>query len=78
MAALHLKIDELLRALDAADTRLVDLEERGEPELERLRQHYKSLATGLTAEPGSAASDGPAEPEPRNQSLRNRVQDPQT
>jgi low affinity Fe/Cu permease len=42
--ALHLKIDELLRALDAADTRLVDLEERSEQELARLREHYKALA----------------------------------
>ena len=42
--ALHLKIDELLRALDAADTRLVDLEERSEQELKRLQEHYKSLA----------------------------------
>ena len=44
--ALHLKIDELLRALDAADTRLVDLEERSEQELDRLQQHYKALALG--------------------------------
>ena len=42
--ALHLKIDELLRALDAADTRLVDLEDRSEQELQRLREHYKALA----------------------------------
>ena len=42
--ALHLKVDELLRALDAADTRLVDLEERSEQELQRLREHYKALA----------------------------------
>src|SRR4030095_2177774 len=42
--ALHLKIDELLRALDAADTRLVDLEERSEQELERLQEHYKRMS----------------------------------
>lgn len=42
--ALHLKVDELLRALDAADTRLVDLEERSEQEPQRLREHYKALA----------------------------------
>ena len=42
--ALHLKIDELLRALDAADTRLVDLEERSERELQQLHDHYKALA----------------------------------
>ena len=42
--ALQLKIDELLRALDAADTRLVDLEERSETELQRLHEHYRELA----------------------------------
>jgi low affinity Fe/Cu permease len=52
--ALHLKIDELLRALDAADTRLVDLEERSEQELERLQEHYKRLA----GEPASHAGTG--------------------
>jgi low affinity Fe/Cu permease len=81
--ALHLKIDELLRALDAADTRLVDLEERSEQELERLRLHYKSLAAdpagiGETCDPAQTASDGGASQPPRNQSLRPRVQDPQT
>src|SRR5262245_54900260 len=42
--ALHLKIDELLRVLDAADTRLVDLEERSEQELQELHRHYVDLA----------------------------------
>jgi low affinity Fe/Cu permease len=49
--ALHLKIDELLRALDAADTRLVDLEERSEQELQRLREHYKALAASAAPNP---------------------------
>jgi low affinity Fe/Cu permease len=81
--ALHLKIDELLRALDAADTRLVDLEERSEQELERLRMHYKALAAdpagnGETCDPEQTASDSRAARRPRNQSVRKRVQDPQT
>jgi low affinity Fe/Cu permease len=53
---LHLKIDELLRPLDSADTRLVDLEERGERELAQLRQHYKSLAAGLANTPATGDS----------------------
>jgi len=53
--ALHLKIDELLRALDAADTRLVDLEERSEQELQRLQEHYKSLAGSPASNAGSGA-----------------------
>lgn len=78
--ALHLKIDELLRALDAADTRLVDLEDRSEQELERLRMHYKALAADPAAigDPVQTASDSRATRPPRNQSVRTRVQDPQT
>ncbi len=53
--ALHLKIDELLRALDAADTRLVDLEERSEQELQRLQEHYKNLAGSPASNAGSGA-----------------------
>jgi low affinity Fe/Cu permease len=83
--ALHLKIDELLRALDAADTRLVDLEERSEQELEQLRKKYMDLASHPALEdqikaddPAQSASDTRAGQRPRNQSLRPRVQDPQT
>ena len=83
--ALHLKIDELLRALDAADTRLVDLEERSEQELEQLRKKYMDLASHPALD-GQVEADGPAQrandsragEQPRNQSLRPRVQDPQT
>jgi low affinity Fe/Cu permease len=83
--ALHLKIDELLRALDAADTRLVDLEERSEQELAQLRQRYKDLAAhpvvegqGEADDPAQSASDSRAGQQPRNQSLRPRVQNPPT
>ena len=83
--ALHLKIDELLRALDTADTRLVDLEERSEQELEQLRKRYKDLASHPALEgqieaddSSQSASDGRAGQPSRNQSLRRRVQNPQT
>ena len=82
--AIHLKLDELLRALDTADTRLVDLEERSEQELERLHQHYLGLAsdvatkldtsrTGTSVENQSRSGAGR-----RNQSLRAGVEEPQT
>jgi low affinity Fe/Cu permease len=83
--ALHLKIDELLRALDAADTRLVDLEERSEQELEQLRKRYKDLASHPALDDqiehddlAQSAGDGRADQRSRNQSSRPRVQDPQT
>src|SRR5919109_4151501 len=77
--ALHLKIDELLRALDAADTRLVDLEERSEQELEKLHERYKALAlhTGASIEASQPEqTDRRAGRRPRNDSLGRRIQDP--
>jgi low affinity Fe/Cu permease len=59
--ALHLKIDELLCALDAADTRLVDLEERSEQELERLRKHYKAVANGTVENEGTPGELSPTD-----------------
>ena len=83
--ALHLKIDELLRALDTADTRLVDLEERSEKDLELLRKRYKDLASHPILEGQSEATDRPETASEsrvasgsRNQTLRPRIQDPQT
>jgi low affinity Fe/Cu permease len=81
--ALHLKIDELLRALDAADTRLVDLEERSEQELQKLHDHYRQLANGSDCD--EEAPDRPerklqggseGDPPPRNQRQRRGVQEP--
>jgi len=44
-AALHLKLDELIRATRAADNLLLDMEELDEQQLERIRQRYEALAT---------------------------------
>ena len=41
--ALHLKIDEVIRALKGARNRLVDLEELSDEELEELRQEFHRL-----------------------------------
>lgn len=41
--ALHLKLDELLRAVGEARTELVDLEHLPEAELERLQRHFAQL-----------------------------------
>jgi len=43
-AALHLKLDELIRATKAADNLLLDMEELDEQQLERIRQRYEALA----------------------------------
>lgn len=42
--ALQLKIDELLRAVETADNRIIGLDDAGETELEATRQKYKAIA----------------------------------
>ena len=42
--AMHLKLDELIRALHGARNRLMDLEDLTEEELEQLRSRYVKLA----------------------------------
>jgi low affinity Fe/Cu permease len=45
-AAVHLKLDELIRAGQGAHNALLDLEELTEKDLELLRERYKALARG--------------------------------
>src|SRR5262249_49345264 len=44
--AIHLKLDELIRALKGARNQLVDLEELSDQELERLHQEFQKLSAG--------------------------------
>jgi low affinity Fe/Cu permease len=41
--AIHLKLDELIRAMNGARNKLVDLEELSDEELDRLQQQFKRL-----------------------------------
>jgi low affinity Fe/Cu permease len=43
-AAIHIKLDELIRALNGAHNALLDLEEMEDSDLERMRKDYESLA----------------------------------
>jgi low affinity Fe/Cu permease len=43
--AIHLKLDELLRAVESARTRLVDLEDLPDEEIARLEQEFRRLRT---------------------------------
>jgi low affinity Fe/Cu permease len=43
-AAMQIKLDELIRALDGARTSMLDLEQLDEEELERFRSQYERLA----------------------------------
>jgi low affinity Fe/Cu permease len=42
--AVHVKLDELIRAIEGADNALLDLEEMEDKELDRVRQDYERLA----------------------------------
>src|SRR3954469_3871314 len=43
-AAMQLKLDELIRAINGAHNGLLDLEELSDEELERIKSHYEALA----------------------------------
>ena len=43
-AAVQVKLDELIRAIEGAHNALLDLEELDEEELDRIREHYRKLA----------------------------------
>lgn len=43
--ALHLKLDELLRSLDAARNRLIDLENCTDEEIEQIERQFRALKT---------------------------------
>ena len=49
-AALQIKLDELIRALEGAENALLDLEELGDVELEEIRLEYEALAEKARAE----------------------------
>ncbi len=49
-AALQIKLDELIRALEGAENALLDLEELSDVELEKIRLQYEQLAERARAE----------------------------
>ena len=56
--ALHLKLDELLRAVEGARTSLVDLEDLSDAELDELQLEFEALRKRLR--PGAGEAVGPA------------------
>jgi low affinity Fe/Cu permease len=49
-AAVHLKLDELIRTVNGAHNALLDLEELTEADLERLRSRYEALGRAARAD----------------------------
>jgi low affinity Fe/Cu permease len=59
-AAIHLKLDELLRSTQGAHNALLDLEELGASDLERIRRNYEELARrAREAQTGILATGSP-------------------
>jgi low affinity Fe/Cu permease len=48
--AIHIKLDELIRAVEGAHTRLMNLEEMEDEELGRLRGHYEKIGERARAD----------------------------
>ena len=56
--AMHIKLDELIRAIDKAQNALLNLEELEEKDLDRIRAHYVDLAKQSRSELRAASSGG--------------------
>jgi low affinity Fe/Cu permease len=56
--AIHIKLNEIVAALEGASNRLIDVEDLSEKDLEAIHKHFKSLAelAGLEAEVTSSHS----------------------
>jgi low affinity Fe/Cu permease len=63
-AAIHLKLDELIRSMTGAHNAVLDLEELTEGELERMRNRYERLAEEAREElrRGQSDTDSPTLP----------------
>jgi low affinity Fe/Cu permease len=58
--AIQVKLDELIRAIEGAENRLLDLEELDEDEIERVRGEYRQLASA--ARGGTSETNCPPPP----------------
>jgi low affinity Fe/Cu permease len=56
-AAMQIKLDELIRAMEGAHNALLDLEELEEKDLSRFRKHYEKLAEEARTALGAGGSD---------------------
>ncbi|ALN80875.1 low affinity iron permease family protein [Lysobacter antibioticus] len=66
-AAVQIKLDELIRATEAAENALLDLEELDEQTLEKFRQRYEQLARGARKRRPIGADGHTLSPQQENQ-----------
>jgi low affinity Fe/Cu permease len=65
-AAIHIKLDELIRAIEGAHNALLNLEELDQTELDRIRADYLKLAQAARKELRGNNSGTPEVPQPGN------------
>ena len=64
-AAMHIKLDELIRAVEGAHNALLDLEEMEDSDIDAMRKDYEQLAAD--------AREAPAQRQGRHDRLRSRL-----
>jgi low affinity Fe/Cu permease len=62
--AMHLKLDELIRALRGARNKLVNLEEMTDADLDKLQKEFQRVCGARKARPKPKASNGHSPPAP--------------
>jgi low affinity Fe/Cu permease len=70
--AVHIKLNELVAAMEGASNRLIDVESLSERDLEALRRHYAELASLAGAEAHITASHSVEEARNRHQAKHRR------
>ena len=68
--ALHLKLNEIVAALDGASNRLIDVEDLSEAELQALRRHFQILVQKSKQDVSLTSSHSIEEAEARHQRKR--------
>ena len=73
--ALHLKLDEIIRALRSAHNEMIDVERLSDVELERLAKSYERLRQAAASRRSLRRSEeAPGRPEDGSQELRGRLE----
>ncbi len=70
--ALHIKLDEVIRALHAARNEIIDVEESTDEELARLQEKYRELRERADQAGGRPADGQPAQPAAGKRNERSR------
>jgi low affinity Fe/Cu permease len=70
--ALHIKLDEVIRAIDGAKNELIDLEDLSEVELERLQKRFRHLGERARKLKGEAEASGTPKGAPVKVALKSR------